>query len=90
MRVKLLNVKLPFIEAVEYLKTDSDVLGCICLNMQRPCAITLNELSELRVIENNFFEEYHNEPLIDRLLTIDNILYDDWLLVIKDKLFELS
>lgn len=88
MRVKLLNVKLPFIEAVEYLKTDSEVLGCICLNMQIPCAITLDELSGLRVIENNFFEEYHNEPLIDRLLTIDNILYDNWLLVIKDKLFE--
>ena len=47
MRVKLLNVKLPFVEAVEYLKTDSEVLGCICLNTQRPCVITLNELSEL-------------------------------------------
>ncbi len=70
--VKLLNVKLPFIEAVEYLKTDSEVLGCICLNTQRPCAITLNELSELRVIENNFFENFSTK-FISPKFTYDEI-----------------
>lgn len=80
-KVQILNIKLPFIEAIEHLKTDEDAIGCMCITQDKPCIITLNENKELKIIENNLFDV--NVPLIERLLTIDNILSDEYYLIIK-------
>lgn len=83
--IKVLNVKLSFIEAITQLKNDNDVIACICNNTSRPCIIMLNQLNELRIIENNIFDKL-DTIFIDRLLHLDNVLENDWFLVIKNNL----
>lgn len=85
MNITVINVNLPFIEAIEHLNNDKDVIGCVCLNDTRPCIIALNENKELKIIEENFLQKYEKtfDELTSRLLSLDNILKHQWQLVYK-------
>ena len=78
-KIQILNVRLPFIEAIDFLKNDDNVIACVCITNDRPCTITMNECNELKIIQTNLFDNLFNE----RLLNIDNILSDEYNLVIK-------
>lgn len=85
MHIQIINVKLPFIEAIEHLHQDDNAIGCICLNDTKPCIIALNENRELKIIEENFFEKCEKkfEELTNRLLSLDNILEHQWNMIYK-------
>lgn len=85
--INILNVKLSFIEAVEQLKNDNDVIACVCNNSQKPCMIVLNETNELRIIENKLYDN-PAIPLVDRLLHIDDVLEKEWYLIIEKEVTE--
>lgn len=85
MRIQVINVKLPFVEAIELLKEEKNAIGCVCLNDSRPCVIVLNENKELRIIEEELFQDCKKEfaNLTDRLLSLDNILMHQWYIIYK-------
>lgn len=85
MQIQVINVKLPFIEAIELLKEEENVIGCVCLDDNRPCVVTLSENKELRIFEEELFQEYQKEfeKLTNRLLSLDNILIHQWNIIYK-------
>lgn len=85
MKVQIINVKLPFIEAIEHLRNDKDAIACVCINDSRPCIILRTENNELNIVEENLFtktEKTINE-LSKRLLSLDNILEHKWQMIYK-------
>lgn len=85
MKIQVINVKLPFIEAIEILKDEENAIGCVCLDDSRPCVIVLNEKNELRVVEEELFQEEQRDlnTLTNKLLSLDNILAHQWNIIFK-------
>ena len=85
MNIQIINVKLPFIEAIEHLHSDNNAIGCVCLDNTRPCVITLTENRELRIIEEDIFTSCVKkfEEFTDRLLSLENVLQHEWYMVYK-------
>lgn len=81
-KIKIINIKLPFIEAIEYLKNDDTVFACTCINEN--VIIILNENNEIEIIKNSLYiDNLENYKKINGNLSLDNILNDEWLLIIK-------
>lgn len=81
-KIKIINIKLPFIEAVDYLNNDNTVFACTCINNN--ATIILNENNEIEIIKNSLYiDNLENYRKINGNLSLDNILNDEWLLIIK-------
>lgn len=75
----ILNIRFPFNEAVEFLSTENDVIACTC--QEKTCTVTLSENNELKVIDYDFCNNCGT--MLERTLNINNILNDEYYLVIK-------
>lgn len=85
MKIQVINVKLPFIEAIEHLHNDENAIGCICLDDSRHCVISLTDNNELKIIEEDLFSDCIKEfnELTTRLLSLNNILEHQWNMIYK-------
>lgn len=82
--IRVINVKLPFIEAIENLEEDDNAIACICIDDERPCIIARTSNNELDVLEEMFFETSKTiEEATRRFLTIDNVLKHQWQMVYR-------
>ena len=81
--IRILNVKHSFIEAIEALNEDKEILGCTCIDSVNPCVIISNEFNEIEIYKNNIFDETIEH--IKSNLTIENILNKNFYLIVEDK-----
>lgn len=82
---RILNVKLPFTEAIEHLKNDEDAVACICGDEKKHTTVMIGEGDVLCVTKDNIFEINGHGFFQAALLTVKNVLEDDWYLIIEDK-----
>lgn len=86
MNIQIINVKLPFIEAIEHLYNDENAIGCVCLDDTKHCIISLTDNKELKIIEEDLFSECVKsiDEMTTRLLSLNNILYHQWNMIYKN------
>lgn len=78
--IKVLNVKLPFIEAIEHLYNNKeDYIACVCYDEPNPIFITLENNNELCVVDNKSITKK------TKLLTIEHVLHNNFYLIIEDR-----